>query len=186
MYVKGTAFIARQDMLVHELGKDAYESFLAEFAERNPMFRDPILATSRIPAEVFLAFNDEVIDRFFRGDRMTYWRFGEESGEYLFHHGPYKDVFYSGDYTRFLGSLPNVWRTFYSEGECSGELDDGIVDIRITGVPVRHLYFEYTALAFIKRGLELTGSPNLETKKLKGFSSNDDEVHYRFVLRGSG
>lgn len=180
MMVKATTLLSRQSMLVERLGEAAYEQFIVEMAQDLTSFRRPLLPSTQLPVDEFLRFNDALVDRFFNGDRRVYWTFGEQSGEWLSKNGPYVAQFQRGDFKRFWSILPAFWKTFYSEGEASVSEDGSNLDVTID-CPVQHVYFEYSVIGFFKRGLEVLGA-KVRVDRLKGFSSGDFRIQYRFML----
>jgi serine/threonine protein kinase len=187
MKVKATTLLSRRATLVEKVGEPAYEQFMRHVADEIPFFRAPMLPSTQIPVADFLKFNDLLVDRFYNGDKRMYWTFGEQSGEWLSKNGPYVAQFQRGDYKRFWAILPAFWKTFYSEGEArvSSATESGrrsVLEIEIVS-PVEHVYFEYSVLGFVKRGLEVLGA-RVRVERLKGFSSGDREIRYRFTIDG--
>jgi len=182
MEVKGVALLARQSMMVEAIGEQAWRDFLAEFGKQYPVFARPVMPMTLLPVDAFIRLNDAMLQRFFKGDTQTYWLFGEKSAEYALRQGQLKAMFGPGDHKRFLQFTPGIWKGYFTEGvlEAIAPTDAGYTDLRITGVSTPHVYFEYSVMAFAKRGLELLGAKNLRYETLKGFAKGDGEVHYRF------
>jgi serine/threonine protein kinase len=180
MKVKATQLLSRRAMLVERLSEPVYEQFLVDIGKEIPFFQKTLLPSTQIPVADFLRFNDTLVDRFFNGDKRIYWTFGEQSGEWLSKNGPYVNQFKRGDFKRFWVILPAFWKTFYSEGETRISGDGAQLDIVIDS-PVEHVYFEYSVLGFVKRGLEVLGA-RVRVDRIKGFSSGDREIHYRFTI----
>lgn len=184
MQVKGTAFLARKALLGEQIGEDVWNAFVAEIGETIPIFADPIVAVTNIPVHDFLAFTDALVERFFDGDPQAHWRLGVASADWALTDGPYAVFFETRDIAGFLRTGPHLWRAYYSAGVFAGTLDQarGIVDVKITGLDVKHVHFELNVMGYIKRGLELVGAKVKEVQPVLGFSQGDPEVHYRFVL----
>jgi hypothetical protein len=182
MEVKGVALLARQTMMVEAIGEQAWRDFLAEFARQHPVFARPVMPMTLLPVDAFIRLNDTMLQRFFKGDVQTYWLFGEKSADYALRQGQLKAMFGPGDYKRFLQFTPGIWKGYFTEGvlEAIAPKGAGYTDLRITGVSTPHVYFEYSVMAFAKRGLEVLGAKNLRYETLKGFAQGDNEVHYRF------
>jgi serine/threonine protein kinase len=180
MKVKATTLLSRRAMLVERLGEAVYERFLVDIGNEIPFFRKLLLPSTQIPVADFLRFNDTLVDRFFNGDKRIYWTFGEQSSEWLSKNGPYVAQFKRGDFKRFWVILPAFWKTFYSEGETRVSSEGASLEIFIDS-PVEHVYFEYSVLGFVKRGLEVLGA-RVRAARIKGFSSGDREIHYRFTI----
>ncbi len=182
MNVKGTALIARRTMYVPRVGEAEWNAFFDEFVAREPSFPRPLLATSAIPVDVVLRFNDQLIARFFGGRREEYWALGELTADFASKAGPYVGLFQKGDYRTFATVLPTFWRNFYDDGEAvARELPGGVVDVEIR-CPVRHVYFELSTMGFVARGLTLKGV-TVETRALAGPSRGDRDIHYQFVVK---
>lgn len=183
MFVKGTAFIARRALITERIGESAFDRFVEEVKDDIPTFATPILPSTQIPADDFLAFNDRVVARFFRDDARMHWTFGEKSADWAFSKGPYKAFFQSRDYRRFVASGQALWKAYYSDGDFHVDLsEDGhVVDVTLTS-PVCHVHFEYSVMAYVKRGLELTGANVSHHQALRGFSLGHADVHYRFFI----
>lgn len=180
MNVKGTAFLARKTMIERDRGEAVWRGFLDEVAHKIPYFRQPVLPVTKIPAETFLAFDDELVRRFFGGDKNVYWDLGERSAEWAFKEGPNKGVFWKGDWRGFLANTPAIWWSYFSaDGELKVAIDEQGADLRIVDVPIHHLYFEYTVLGYLRRGLTLSGAKSVKLTCLEGFSKGDSEIHYR-------
>jgi serine/threonine protein kinase len=183
MKVKATTLLSRRAAITEKIGDATYEEFIAEIAEELPTFKKTLLPSTQIPVGEFLRFNDMLVDRFFGGDKRTYWTFGEQSGEWLSKNGPYVAQFQRGDFKRFWSILPAFWKTFYSEGEAriSTPTADGEAFELEIDAPVQHVYFEYSVIGFVKRGLEVLGA-RVRVERIKGFSSGDSKIHYRFRI----
>jgi hypothetical protein len=183
MLVKGTAFIARKTMIEHELGAGRFADVLRKVAETEPVFRAPILATTRIPIEPFLRFNEVVVHDLYHGDVYSYFRFGEMSAAWGLG-GPYKHLVTNKSVPEFVASAPGIYRNYFSEGEAKGALDGDDVTLRIFGidVPYRHVYFEYGITGYFNRGLELVTGRKITMTRERGFSKGDADVLYHFAI----
>lgn len=182
MEVKGVAFLARQSMTVQSFGEDAWRSFLADVAKRDPVFAQPVMPVTRLPVDAFLRLNDALLNRFYGGDTKAFWQFGVKSAEYALGQGQLKAMFSPGDYRRFLLFTPGIWKGYFTEGELSVQLGTGFAELRITGVPKPHPYFELSVMGFAAGGLSYLGVKNPQHQVLKGFTRNDPEVLYRFTV----
>jgi hypothetical protein len=180
MKVKGSTLLSRRAMLGERIGLDKYDAFVADFARRHPELPQPIMASTLVPVDVFLAFNDELVRRFFEGKHDIWWEIGEKSADFFSSQGPYVDSFYRGDYHRFWSKLPMIWKTLYTEGEARASESGGTLDIELD-CPVAHVYFELSTIAFVKRGLEMKAGRKVEMKRISGFERGHT-VHYQFQL----
>lgn len=184
MDVKGTAFLARKVMLIEEIGEEKFTKFLTEFADQEPLFAQPIGATTLIPIRAFIAFNEALIERFYDGDVNAYLRFGEKSAEYALIIGPYKRIRETNSVAAFVESARIIYQGYYTVGRAEGSLDGDVADLKIHGIPSehRHVYFEYAITAYVRRGIELTGLRRTTMERVRGFSCGDDEIHYRYQV----
>lgn len=181
MDVKGVAFLARQALMEAQHGAEAWRTFLSDFARNEPVFAQPVMPISRLPARAFLALNDALLARFHAGDPTAYWQFGEASAQYALTRGQLKGMFQKGEFRRFLQFTPSIWKGYFTEGELKVLPQSAdTTDLRILGVPHPHVYFEYAVMGFAKAGLELLEPQVLEVEPLKGFARGDAEVLYRF------
>jgi hypothetical protein len=184
MEVKGTAFLARKVMLIEEIGQERYAQFLAEFAEQEPFFRQPISATTLIPIGAFIAFNEVLVSTFYGGDVRSYLQFGEKSADYALIFGPFKRIRETHSIAAFVDSARVIYQGYYTAGRAEGSLEGQTAELRVIGIPSehKHLYFEYVIVAFFRRGIELTGAHSVTMTRVLGFSNGDDEIRYRYSI----
>lgn len=186
MMVKATGLLARKRMVAGEFGADEWARFFEDFARKEPFFRRVLLATTLIPVEIYVKINEALIQKFYGGDSQAHWRFGEKSAEWAFEEGPYKTIFFSGDFKRFLADVPAIFKTYYTEGEARIRHHENVLDVWLDSIPFPHVYFEYTVMGYIKRGLQLTGARGLVFTAVRAFSLGHPDVHYRFNVEGAG
>jgi hypothetical protein len=187
MEVKGTAFLARKLMLIEEIGRDRFEEILSEIAGREPIFHQPIGATTLIPMRAFIAFNELLVDRLYDGDENAYVRFGEKSAEYGLMVGPYKRIRETNSVAVFVESTRIIYQGYYTAGRAEGSLEGDVADLKIHGIQPehRHIYLEYAITGYVRRGIELIGLHSVVMERVRGFSCGDDEVHYRYIIEGT-
>lgn len=183
MEVKGAAFVARKDALIKQFGDNAWNSFINDLGEQDKYFQSLILSTTPIPAEKFLKFQDLVVKIFYNNDQKAHWINGEASAEYSLIYGPYRMYLSSNDVLVFAEEkLPTIWKMYYSEGDMSTKVTGNLIDIIVKNIPIQHVYFEYTTMAYCKRAIELVGTKILEIKKIKGPSIGTNDIHYQFII----
>lgn len=187
MHTKGSAFLARRDLVVRDIGEARWEAFLREFAETEPVFAQPMLVSTKIPIEPFLALSDAIVATFYGGDPQAHWRFGEASAEWAFAQGPYQKYFRSEGFEAFIESTPMLWKAYYDDGRllAAWHEQEAYADVRIVELPVMHVHFEYNVMAFARRGLELTGGGVREVRPLRGVTTGGTEIHYQFYMEPS-
>jgi hypothetical protein len=182
--IKGTALIGRETFITKRFGAAAWRALIQAFRTQDPSFPTTVKPTALIPAEAFLRFNDLIIDRHFGGNPEAYWEFGAESAEWALTEGPYSLFVGSRDLRDFAATLPTIWSMYYTEGHIDLAPPTGdVVELKVTGVTTRHVYFEYTAMGYIERGLELASGRSVASERLAGFSRGDADIHYRFTVR---
>jgi hypothetical protein len=180
MHVRGVAYLAREGLMQQEFGAERWSTLIDSLKPRLPFLGAKVLPVSRIPVGEFLALNDAIVRTFYKGNDEIYWRFGEQSGEYALTN-QLKGLFQKNEARKFLQFTPQIWKSYFDGGELTCELAPQHIDIRIVGVPVKHVYFEYSVIGFARGGLALLGAPKPTPSRLKGFSAGDNEVLYRFA-----
>jgi hypothetical protein len=182
MEVKGVAFLARQAHAEQSFGTQRWREFLAEQAKRDPIFAQPVMPVTRIPADAFLRLNDAMTQQFYAGDPQAYWKYGVKSAEYALSLGQLKPLFGKGEHRRFALFTPGIWKGYFTQGELTAQLQGNGLELRITGVARPHLYFELAVMGFASGGLSYLSNKEVPHEVLKGFSRGDQEVVYRFTL----
>jgi hypothetical protein len=184
MDVKGTAFLGRRAMLAAEIGEARTAELLAEFCAKQPAFPKAVLATTAIPIQLFIEWNEMLVKRVYGGDESSYFRFGEKSAEWSLTQGPYKNLRESKSLERFAESGRLLYQNFYSEGYAETSLRDNAVDLRLRDIPrkAHHPYVELGIVGYFKRGLELVGARAVKARCVLGFTKGDAEVHYTYTL----
>ncbi len=183
MNVKGTAFLAREALMIAALGEGVWRDYIQTYAEGEPLFRHRIAPDTLIPAEAFLALNDDIVDRFYGGDPRAYWRFGERSAAFALTQGQLKGQFGPGDLQKFLAYTLSLWTSYFDEGDAQLQSSgDATVDLWISKVPIQHVYFEYTVMGFAEGGLKHVGARHPEPHCIRGFSQGDPDILYRFRI----
>jgi hypothetical protein len=170
MFVKGTTIVARREQITRMFGKERWVQLMARMALEDPSFEDTIFVTSRISLESFLKFNELLIETFFDGDEKAYSLIGSIAAEWVFTEGPYKKIIESGreGLKKFVETVPSViWDKYYDFGGLKVEVKDSEIEIKMTGIPVNHPYFELTVSGFMIKTAELAGlsSPTIKSKE---------------------
>jgi hypothetical protein len=180
MRTKGTAFLGRRVVVAGQFGEARWNAFVQAYAEIDPIFAQPILATTLISSENFLAFTDRVVDAFYGGNQRAYWTFGELSGQWALTRGPYQRYRTEGDPHRFAEHVQRLWSAYHDVGECAATfVSPEVVEISLRGVPLHHVYFEFALIGFLRRGFELVTGDTFSHARIRGFSQGDDDVLYR-------
>ncbi len=184
MEVKGVAFLSRKEGIIKQFGKEKWEEFIKKISTEESYFKQPILASTLIPVQSFLIFQDVLLKEFYNNNEQVYWMIGEKSAEWSLLEGPYKTFLKTKDLNKFVeSSLPLLWKMFYSSGIVYTKLDNNnIAHIKILDLPIWHIHFEYTIMGYCKRAFELLGIENLIMNKIKGVSLGDKEIYYQFKI----
>jgi hypothetical protein len=183
MEVKGTAFLARKSYVSREHGERRFDELLRRAALRDPVFNETILATTQLPVDAFLRFNELVVTELYAGDEQSYFRFGAASATWALTEGPYKHLVTEKSIPRFAASAPVIYRIYFTAGEARSEvLSERRVDTFLLGIEPHHVYFEYAIMGYFARGLELVSGTVVAMKVRRGFSRGDRDVHYEFTI----
>ncbi len=184
MEVKGVAFLARKQSIINKFGEEKWKQFMNKLKEEDNYFNTTILATTWIPVEKFLKFQDAVTNEFFGGDNTTLWELGEQSAEYGLKEGPYKVFIQNKDVRKFTEqAVPMIWSSYYTEGQMIAKYDGTKVDIIVKDLPVKHAYFEFVPMGYVKRAYEIISGKSVKLKKIneqsdsKGYSYHY-ELHF--------
>jgi hypothetical protein len=182
MKVKGSTLLSRRAMFAERIGADVYDEFVVDFAAAHRTFPQPMLATTLVPVDVFLAFNDELVHRFFGGDpKRIFADIGILSADYFSTTGPYVSLFARGDHMQIWSAMPTIWKNLYSEGEARIRSEGEWLDLELD-CPVAHVYFEISTIAFVRHALELKSGRRVEMRRLSGFERGGKTVHYQFLV----
>lgn len=182
MYAKGTFFLGRRQFIIERFGEAGWNDYLTHMAQVDPVFLQPILATTMVPIASYIRFQEEGIRRFFKGNEMAYWEIGAQSGEWALTEGPYKN--YRQNLRQFHEfvekGLPKIWSSYFSQGELRTSVQGSAVEGAIVDLPVWHVSFEYAVMGFMRRAIELAGVKVKTQTRLRGVSAGDKGIHYRF------
>lgn len=181
MEVKGTFFAGRKAFITQQFGEPRWSQFIESLSEQEPLFRDPILVTTRVPVSAYLTFQEALLREFFDGDEEAYWTIGEKSAEWALTEGPYKSFRNNPQSVeRFvMQSLPLLWSAYYTKGRVEVELVTNVIQFRIYCLPVPHISFEYTVVGWVKKALQMIGLRAVTLKRIQGISCGDREIEYR-------
>jgi len=183
MNVKGIAYLAREAMVIQDLGEPAWRAFLDGWRQSHPDFPVTVLPVTRIPSELFLGLQEALVKELYAGDREAYWRHGIASGVYALTKGQLRGLFKPGEAKRLVAFTPQIFRGYFDGGELTITFTSDVrAELAILGVPP-HLYFEYTVLGFLHGGLQTLDPVGAERPaRLKGFSAGDSTVLYEIKL----
>ena len=182
MRIKGSALLARKEIVTRRFGADAWSRIAQDMAARYPTFSAPLMASSLIPVNEFLAFHDEIMRRFYSGSSDEYFALGEESAEWALTKGPYRRFLDRKDVASFVDSIPRLSSAYWDDPSTSyrATLDNETVELFVDGLPVWHPYFEYLVVGYIRRALKILCGDPVRTERVTGGSGT--AYHYRFRL----
>jgi hypothetical protein len=180
--IKGSALLARKEIITRRFGVAAWQSLLSDMAREHACFRTPVVAASLLPVREFLEFHDELLRRFYRGEPRAYFELGEESARWALVEGPYRKFLARKDVEAFVASIPNLSNAYWERSGVSyaAALDGGVVELRVAGLPLWHPYFEYLVVGYIRTALELLQGKPVESERIIGGSG--EAYTYRFHL----
>jgi hypothetical protein len=185
--VKGTAFLSRRGFIDKEHGAGTFEGIVRRQAKVDPVFRDPILATTRLPIEPFLRLNERIVAELYGGDDRSYLRVGELSAEWaLAEGGPYHHLVKGRDIEAFSRSAPAIYKNYFTEGAAEAHVDPKDptkITLQLVGIAIPHKYFEYAIIGYFRCGLGIVSGKNVVETCVRGFSKGDRDVLYRYEVR---
>jgi hypothetical protein len=77
--------------------------------------------------------------------------------------------------------MPKLWTTYYDGGKLTAVLDKNIVHLKITDIPIKHIYFEYMVMGYFKQALKIFGKKTTE-KIVRSLANGDDDIYYKFEI----
>lgn len=185
MNVKGTAYLTRKDTLIKAFGEQRWNAFSAKLAEKDKFFSTMIMNITLIPLDKFILFLDEVLKEFFNNDNMQYWKLGEKSADFaLSPGGPYHSYLLTKDIKQFVeGGMLKLWSTYFDGGTLTAKFDNNIIHITISGLPTKHIYFEYLVMGYLRQAIVIFGKKAVE-HRVRGFSIGNSDIYYQFEIKG--
>jgi hypothetical protein len=186
MNIKGTAFTTAKVASIEVFGEERWNSFMAKMAEKDDFYKKMILSISLIPVEKHLFFLDELIKEFFNNDKKQYVMFGKVAAKYILSPGgPYHSFLMTKDLKQFVEKgMPKIWTTLYDESVLTAKLENNIVHVHITELPIKHIFFEYLTVGYFQQALKIFGRKSVE-KCIRGFSKGDADIYYQYELKNS-
>ena len=185
MNVKGIVFLTGKTAITAVFGDERWNSFMANLAEKDKFYSKIIMSVTPIPVDKFILFLDEMCKEFFNNDRMQYMTFGKQAAQYaLSSEGPYKSYLLTKDIKQYIAVLPRIWSTYCDEGIGTTWIENNIVHMKITGLKIKHLYFEYLIMGFFQKALKIFGKKTV-AKKVRSISSGDDDIYFQVELKDS-
>ncbi|MGA3282477.1 MAG: hypothetical protein ABSD50_16025 [Smithella sp.] len=175
MNTKGIFYTVTKASMVAFFGEERWNAFMTKMAEKDNYF-----------SKVIMTITLEMCKEFFNNDRMQYVTFGTVSAQYaLSPDGPYKSFMLTKDIKQFVEIyMPKLWSTYFDEGECITKFENNVAHLKITGIQIKNLYFEYLAMGYFQKALKMFGKKSV-AKKIRSLASGDNDVYFQFELKES-
>ena len=186
MNVKGSIYLTGKTTIISVFGEERWNSFIPKLTAKDKFFSNPIMSITRVPVEKFILFLDELVKEFFNNDMMQYVTFGKVAAQFgLSPEGMYKSYLLTKDTKQFVESvMPKLWSTYFDEGIVTALFENNVAHIKITGLQIKHLYFEYLIMGYLQKALKIFGKKSV-AKKVRSLSSGDDDIYFQFGLKDS-
>jgi hypothetical protein len=186
MNVKGTFYVLTKTAMTAAFGEERWNSFMTRLAAKDNYFSKMIMSITLIPVEKLIIIFDEMCNEFFNNDKMQYLMFGKVGAKFaLSPEGPYKSYMLTKDIKQFVEFvLPRLWSTFFDGGITTARFENNIVHLKITGLQIKHLYFEYLIMGYFQQALKIFGKKTV-AKRVRSISSGDADIYFQFELKDS-
>lgn len=187
MNIKGIFYVVTKDYMVATFGEDRWKAFMEKLAQKDEYFRNKtLMAVTPIPAEKLIVIFDEMCREFFDNDRSRYELFGKTGAKYaLSPGGPYSAYMNTKDMKRFIeSSIPKIWSAYFDGGNTTGRTENNVAHIKITGVPIRHAYFERCIMGYFQQAIKVFGKKSV-AKQVSSLASGDNEIYFTYELKDS-
>jgi hypothetical protein len=186
MNVKGIIYLTGKTAIIKVFGEEPWNSFIPKLAAKDKFFSNTIWAITPVPMDKFILFLDELVREFFNNDMMNYVTFGKLAAQFaLSSEGPYKSYLLTKDTKQFVESvLPKLWSTYFDEGKATALFENNIVHFKITGLKIKHYYFEQLLMGYFQKAIKIFGKKTV-VKQVRSISSGDDDIYFQFALKDS-
>lgn len=184
MNVKGIIYGVAKNAMVEIFGEERWNSFMTKLAANDKFFGNVIMSITPVPLEKVIFFFDEMCMEFFNNDRMQYMTFGKVGAQYaLSPEGTYKSYMLTKDIKQFVEFvLPKLWSTYFDGGRATAKLENNVAHIKITGIEIKNLYFEYFIMGYFQKAFKIFGKKTV-AKQVRSISSGDDEIYFQFAIK---
>jgi hypothetical protein len=181
MNMKGTAFLARKKLIIDKFGQPAWDGFLQSLLSDAPIFAKPVMASTSIPIEQFLKFQEALVKTFFKGNVKAYWEMGAASAQWSLTDGPYRAFLDKRDLKALIDALPSIWSNYYDRGRIEVALVDKVLHMRLHDIPVWHVSFELMVMGYFHRALEMFSRRKVAWRCVSGGAPNVP-IHYELYV----
>ena len=186
MNVKGIFYVVTKNTMTAAFGEERWNSFMAGLAEKDKYFKTIIMSVTPIPVEKLIVLFDEMCRDFFNNDKMQYEMFGKVGAKFaLSPGGPYQSYMLTKDIKQFVEyALPKVWSMYFDGGVATAQLENNIVHLKITGLQIRNIYFEYLVMGYFQQAIKVFGKKS-NAKQIRSLASGDNDMYFQFALKDS-
>jgi hypothetical protein len=186
MNVKGTFYVLTKATMIAGFGEERWNSFMARLVEKDKYFSTMIMSITLIPIEKLIILFDEMCREFFNNDKMQYTMFGKVGAKVaLSPGGPYQSYLLTKEIKPFVESvLPKLWSTYFDEGMATTMFNNNVAHLKITGLRIKNIYFEYLIIGYFQQALKMFGKKSVP-KRVRSLSSGDDDIYFQFELKDS-
>ncbi|MDI6742083.1 MAG: hypothetical protein QMD11_05015 [Smithella sp.] len=184
MNVKGIIFNTGKSTIISVFGEAPWNAFMTKLVSKDKFFGNIIMSITPIPIEKFIFFLDELVREFFNNDYMQYVTFGKVAAQFaLSGEGLYKSYMLTKDIKPFVESvMPKFYATYFDEGVVTGSLEGNMAHITITGLPIKHNYFEFLIMGYFQKALKIFGK-KVSAKRVRSLAAGDNDVHFTYELK---
>ena len=186
MNVKGTIYTTTKATGIEAFGEERWNSFMVKLVEKDKYFKNVIMSVTLIPLDKVIVLFDELINECFNNDKNSYVMFGMVGAKFaLSPKGPYSSYLLTKDIKQFVESaLPKLWETYYDAGIVTTRLENNVVYVKITGFPIKHVYYEKLLMGFFKQTLKVFGKKSIATM-VRSLTKGDDDIYFKYELKDS-
>ena len=186
MNVKGIFYVVTKTTMTAAFGEERWKEFMDKLAEKDKYFGTVIMSITPMPVEKLIIIFDEMCKEFFNNDRTQYEMFGKVGAKYaLSADGPYKSFMLIKDIKQFVESiLPKVWSMYFDGGVATARLENNIAHIKVTGLQIKNIYFEYLVMGYFQQAIKVFGKKSI-AKRVRSLASGDEDIYFQFELKDS-
>jgi hypothetical protein len=186
MNVKGIVYLTGKTNLIEAFGEERWNSFMTKLVEKDKYFSNVIMSVTPIPVEKFILFLDVMVVEYFNNDMMQYVTIGKAAAKFAVSpEGPYKSYLLTKDTKQFVESVaPKLWSTYFDEGKAILKFENNIVHLKITGLQIKHYYFEKLLMGYFQKALKIFGKKTV-AKQVRSLASGDDDIYFQYELKDS-
>ncbi|PKN51598.1 MAG: hypothetical protein CVU55_11685 [Deltaproteobacteria bacterium HGW-Deltaproteobacteria-13] len=186
MNIKGSSYVTTKAIINEAFGEKGWNSFNDKLVAKDPFFSNMIMSITLIPVEKIIIFFDELCKEFFNNDKTQYSMFGKAGAKStLSPGGPYSSYLLTKDIKQFVElSMPKIWSTYFDGGTFTSKFENNVAHLKVTGIDVKHIYFENLVMGFNQQALKVFGKKNV-VKRIRSVASGDDDLYFQLELKDS-